>query len=467
MHFPDQYFVGKLDGKSCGMGGKFPLGFATPEGKDSAAKKRKETVTGWAGDKATFDTIDNVPVEGFRFVGDVTRSRDWFGSGASVWRVEDPRGFEIEITSGNLMMLMELTTIENGLIKGKCLYARDGGKNALLLENSEEYQAAFAQTTRMKSSDKFTLKSLLPGDLVTMVDGTEAQYFGKVYCLVQTTDSFKLDANGQAVDGYYGKTYVEHQLTKFVVKDRYLIIPVDKCNTPTIDLPSTPKIAELKKSFNGDRDYILNWALDRINQQQPSLSIAGDTYGAKVVYASKTKFSESDATLIKTEVKNIFTREKIVLKNQRYDNVNNKYVVDLQDAEVLSKTSLKDKFVVMEKDGNFYLPQFINMYAIFDNHEDHKVQRHNIALSVKRSNCDAQGFFPVTVDGNTVNLKWGDAILSNKELPRTWRDGNVQKYRVEPEKFFDEIFNEVNKHKFYTFSLEIGGKTVSILDNRQ
>jgi hypothetical protein len=458
MHFPDQYYVGKLEGSSCGMGGKFPLGFATPEGKDSAAKKRKATVESWAGKNASYVTIDNVPTEGFRFVGDVTRSRDWFGSGASVWRVEDPRGFEIEITSGNLMMLMELTTIENGLIKGKCLYARDGAKNALLLENSEEYQAAFAQTTRMKSSDKFTLKSLLPGDLVTMVDGTEAQYFGKICCLVQTTDDLKLDKNGSRLQGYFGQKYVQHQLTKFVVKDRYLMISTAN----SIDLPSTPKIAELKKAFHGDHDYIMNWALDRVNQQQPSLSIAGDTYGAKVVYAAKAKFAESDATLIKTEVKNIFTREKIVLKNRRYDSTKNMYVEDLQDAESISKTSFKNKFVVMEKDGNFYLPQFINVYAISDDYNDRKVERHCLALSVKRSNCDTPGFFPVTVNGNTVNLKWDDAILSNKELPRTFQ-GSVQKYKTEPEKFFEELFEEVNKRKFYTFSLEIHGKTVPIL----
>jgi len=455
MHFPDQYFVGKRSGTSCGMGGKFPLGFATPEGKDSAANKRKSTVEGWAGKNASYVTIDNVPVEGFRFVGDVTRSRDWFGSGASVWRVEDPRGFEIEITSGNLMMLMELTTIENGLIKGKCLYARDGAKNALLLENSEEYQAAFAQTTRMKSSDKFTLKSLKPGDLVTMVDGTEAQYFGKVCCLVQTTEDLKLDKDGKPTVTYYGRNYVQHQLTKFVVKDRYLMIPTAKSS---IDLPSTPKIAELKKAFQGDHDFILNWALDRVNQQQPSLSIAGDTYGAKVVYAAKAKFAESDAMLIKNEVKNIFTREKIVLKNQRYNSANNMYVEDLQDAEVLSKTDLMSQFVVMEKDGNFYLPQFINTDL-----NAREIIRHCLALSVKRSNCDTQGFLPVIVDGNTVNLKWDDAILSNKELPRNWQQGNVQKYKVEPEKFFEELVAEVNKNKFYTFSLEIHGKTVPIL----
>jgi hypothetical protein len=66
MHFPDQYYVGKRPG--AGLGKKFPLGFATPDGKDSAAKKRKETVVNWAGPKAAFEVIDNIPIEGFRFV---------------------------------------------------------------------------------------------------------------------------------------------------------------------------------------------------------------------------------------------------------------------------------------------------------------------------------------------------------------------------------------------------------------
>jgi len=56
MHFPDQYYVGKRGGG--GLGKKFPLGFATPEGKDSAAKKRKQTVTDWTGNKGTFESLN-------------------------------------------------------------------------------------------------------------------------------------------------------------------------------------------------------------------------------------------------------------------------------------------------------------------------------------------------------------------------------------------------------------------------
>ena len=39
MHFPDNYYVGLS--AHLGYGQQFPLGFATPDGTDAPAKKRK------------------------------------------------------------------------------------------------------------------------------------------------------------------------------------------------------------------------------------------------------------------------------------------------------------------------------------------------------------------------------------------------------------------------------------------
>ena len=76
-------------------------------------------------------------IEGFKIVDDITRSRDWFGSGASVWRVADPRGWEFEITSSNLMNILQLASIDRGVIKAECLYARNGAKKG----NAESFCA--------------------------------------------------------------------------------------------------------------------------------------------------------------------------------------------------------------------------------------------------------------------------------------------------------------------------------------
>ena len=108
------------------------LGFASPYTKDAAFRKRKLTQDGWAygnteaviineddsmhingAIKLRIDPvalfmgncapkiIDNVLVAGFTIAKSVRRSSGWGGSGNVVWRIADPRGFELEIKSEN------------------------------------------------------------------------------------------------------------------------------------------------------------------------------------------------------------------------------------------------------------------------------------------------------------------------------------------------------------------------------
>jgi hypothetical protein len=98
---PEKHYVGMVKRQT----EKIPLGFITPWGNDAAALKRIATVDSWAkqghyGNKALpAMTIDNVPMNGFRMTTDIRSSS--YG-GVDKWRIEDPRGFELEITSHNL-----------------------------------------------------------------------------------------------------------------------------------------------------------------------------------------------------------------------------------------------------------------------------------------------------------------------------------------------------------------------------
>lgn len=185
------------------------LGFASPYTKDAAFEKRKTTQDRWAyrdqgtviieDDTATITgenaaaifiancgprIIENELLEGFEIAKNVRRC-GWSGSGNVTWRITDPRGFDLEITSTNFASLVANTTMINGLIQGKCLWGREGSQNILLTENSEPYQAAIAHTKR--ASTKVSLKEVKIGDLVDFIhrdvapNQLPAMYLGKFH----------------------------------------------------------------------------------------------------------------------------------------------------------------------------------------------------------------------------------------------------------------------------------------------
>lgn len=163
-----------------------PLGFMTPDGTDKAAQKRKATVDTWAKGHSYYadkeqvlpsKTFENKPLTGFR-IGRTVIHGGW-GATHSKWRIEDPRGFELEITSGNLSQIIDCTTIENGEILEKCIWGRLGAENVLVPINSDAYKTATENTKRIKSSA--SIKDLKIGHHITLKNGTEALYYGRWY----------------------------------------------------------------------------------------------------------------------------------------------------------------------------------------------------------------------------------------------------------------------------------------------
>lgn len=188
--FPDQHYVGFRQDT------QVLTKFLTPEGTDSGAKKRKESVDRWVEQGSTrYDhtlkeyvkketppsiTVDNVPLEGFGIEQRLNRGGSWYGN-QDKWKVEDPRGFQLEISGSNLQKIIESTTIVNGLIQGPCIWARLGPENILVPVGTDVYQNAVANTTRAKKSTD--IKSLSVGDYVIMQNGTEGQYLGQYYLI--------------------------------------------------------------------------------------------------------------------------------------------------------------------------------------------------------------------------------------------------------------------------------------------
>lgn len=255
------------------------LGFLSPYTKDAAFKKRKDTQDKWAygygitvniddNDEITvtgqgggnnragnWDSaalfmancypriLDNVLIEGFEIAKSVRRY-GWNGGGNVLWRIADPRGFELEISSENFARIIDCATIENGTIKGKCIWGRDGSKNILLPEASDVYQDAVKRTTQVNT--KISLNDVQVGDFVELLskDGKdlEGQYLGKYFFLqfVQGENTDETSRYYRYGNGVYhfNKKQVERYLFKqqngkyFTLSTPKVTKIIDKIETP-------------------------------------------------------------------------------------------------------------------------------------------------------------------------------------------------------------------------------------------
>jgi len=205
---PEKYYVGirpQAKGEDT-----LPLGFATPFGTDSAFEKRKNTVDGWTGKKGTFVTLENTLMAGFR-ISQSVRRYGWNGGGNVVWRIEDPRGFELEISSGNFASIVDCTTLTNGVIEGKCIWGREGAINVLIPEASTPYQEAVNFTDLSKLS--VSSKDLKPGQFVRMKDDRVAMYCGEYFGLnVERDVERRPDLEEDTVDKWGAKSWYKSRI---------------------------------------------------------------------------------------------------------------------------------------------------------------------------------------------------------------------------------------------------------------
>ena len=130
---------------------------------DDKGKIRKEkSWESWRDNKIDPMEFDNAPMDGFTLNKDIKRyNGEWFSSNRTMIRVHDPRGFEFEVTTENLIaILMHTDCLRRGLV-GQFVYAWIGTELILLPTNSEEYQVASKYTAGL--SKKVSVKTLIPG----------------------------------------------------------------------------------------------------------------------------------------------------------------------------------------------------------------------------------------------------------------------------------------------------------------
>lgn len=142
---------------------------------------------------------DNVPMKGFKVGQDATR----WTTDNKVFRLHDPRGFVVEIPTGNLSTLIQTCTIINGEIMDECVWGRDGC-HVLLPINAPEYTKVVKEIEKVDES--LRLKDLKPGDWVKLhqqgEEQTERQFVGMVK-LEWTQHRQLFDREAYTEAGYY------------------------------------------------------------------------------------------------------------------------------------------------------------------------------------------------------------------------------------------------------------------------
>ena len=206
----------------------YALGFITPYEDNAAGRKRQETVDRWSKERDyTGSWVDgkwvreeivkkpelatrimpNDQVSGFKLAEEVRRT--YWGGGNVVWRIEDPRGFEIEISSANLARIIEeVGILPGGVIPGKCIYGRLGKDNIIIPEGTELWNRSVKDAEELSRRAKSVSKNQVQiGSVCELKNGSFGTYLGQFYVTTANHPYFERRY-------YYGNRYSVDALTK-------------------------------------------------------------------------------------------------------------------------------------------------------------------------------------------------------------------------------------------------------------
>lgn len=165
-----------------------------PLGESAAEKKRIEK---FVHTHNTLKEHDNVPLPGFT-LHDVGK-KNW-SSTDSTWLVIDPRGFLVRITQENMVNILVVTGITEGLIQQRCVWARENSQSTMMLipTSSPEYIEAIENTEILEA--KVNMKDVEIGDTVLLQNKLKGTYLGvqSLYCTMDTASTkgnFKVQAS--------------------------------------------------------------------------------------------------------------------------------------------------------------------------------------------------------------------------------------------------------------------------------
>lgn len=138
---------------------------------ESNIKSAKQWAVGW-GKEAEVHTFENFPTSGFKIAAIATR----YSTSNKFYRIIDPRGFQLEISTANLLEIVQNGEIAYGEIIGKYFWVKST-RDYLCSVNHPEYKRWLNPPAKEKA------KTLDIGDMVVLPNDGEAMYIGKKYMI--------------------------------------------------------------------------------------------------------------------------------------------------------------------------------------------------------------------------------------------------------------------------------------------
>lgn len=297
LDFPTELYVGTKHLAAFNQADP-PLGFATPFGKDKAFEKRKSTVDHWCGDGTVYEydpatkvrsqkvvgttkpqVLSNAPQSGFTF----DRAVERYVTSNKVFRITDPRGFQLEISADNLSDILLNCEIKKGELVGDFIWGRSGGTNFLTRLDHPAYIRHTMPT--------ITRKNLVPGDHVYLGAKTEEMvYCGEFYVYKASQETLESGYDHIRRDRGYDLKYkiywgvlVERdpkpfKVFRFLKDDVYRPWVLARSSKTTIlsegnPIPHLPMDGELDSQFDYHFDYHSVTSLFKTKDEAAAFSV--------------------------------------------------------------------------------------------------------------------------------------------------------------------------------------------------
>ncbi len=215
--------------------------------------------------------IDNTPTTGIYIGSSVSR---WSTSN-KLFRVQDPRGFTVEVATDNIATLLHLTTVTNGIIQEPCVWAREGSNHVLLPVNSEPYLETLDKMDTL-ANKLIKVSELMVGDIVKFFeDKTEYTYLGKAKA------TWRLKPYIFELGDYWARTMDKktYSLPERIVKDTKwepvfsYVRSWMKGDEVSYNTYTNPKITEVvgnNEAIDSLRENVHIYAPQRISNQETS-----------------------------------------------------------------------------------------------------------------------------------------------------------------------------------------------------
>jgi hypothetical protein len=189
---------------------------------DAKGKIRKEgSWESWRDKKIPVEELPNEPTSGFvlnRRVGGGSSSYGW-NTRETKFRIYDPRDFEFEITSENLLYILENTSAIKGKgLEGDFVYGWQGKDLILIPTTAPEYAEHAKYSEMLQTGTNLKGKDLIAGAIYRTDQNEDLIYLGRFDEYETSTYSYNKRKKGESKGKRY---YFYNQKTADTYKQKY------------------------------------------------------------------------------------------------------------------------------------------------------------------------------------------------------------------------------------------------------